>query len=478
MFRFNNCTHRSNNTVANTSSGTGIVNLGGQVQCSIMECLPVCVACVAVPSQMPTKFSPVPHPTVPEHVTAPDGTKGFQSFSIWLVAAAGVSMAWFAVAIKWQHRSRGHTRCGFGRTSPTVELPYGDILSGYQRPLLGHDDQTIRESESIELVESAGVMMSYEHSPAPIFVVGRNRRIIKWSPGMEIAAPMLVDPVGMCIPDLPFVNSGDGDRFDKIVRRIFEAPAEHAHDRTFILHLTVSCGHVLLEMRADHLVTQGEPIVVMTGRQLESDLACMMAQETTVAGSESKDDANIDYNDTDERSERFRSVSEEGSIKGDNSLIYNESLGSHVPFLPLVELPSSSGEDGCDTRVHREAMAPAEASDVSSLTMPTLSAYSKMAPAEASDVSSLTMPTLSAHSKVSIKSYSTMSSLTTNSGAREMYETLMREREINQTMSYAGDDEQDQQDSVDNQTPEQVSVGSRTPEQGNNTHSHIYAHST
>ena len=261
------------------------------------------------------------------------------------------------IAVEWWRR---HTRCG-QRTAIAggVELRVGEdgeTLPGYQ-PLLRQNEQ------SIELV-GCSVMASYERSLAPIFVVGRNgMRVVTWSPGMVIAAPTLVDPVGTLIVDLPFVNPRDGQRFDQNLRRIFEAPAEHDNTQTFMLHLRTRSGRALIETRADHLVTESEPIVVMTGRTVDSDLACIIARESVVAGSESNDDV---YDEV-----RLRSVSEVGSIKGGDACadggdeILGNAAGCQVP----------REDSDAESTVYSDVIG---ASIVSSLTMPSFGGCSEV----------------------------------------------------------------------------------------------------
>lgn len=319
----------------------------------------------------------------------------------------------------------------------------GEVLSGYRRPLLGQDDQG-KEPEPVEdagrlprdaagpdVFELVGcsAMSSYEHSPAPIFVVGRNSMcIIKWSPGMKIAAPTIVDPVGVPVTELPFVNPSDGDRFDRNLLRIFEAPSKHDNARTLVLYLRTTNGRVLLEMRADHLVTESEAIVVFTGRQVESSLACMMAQETIVAASESNAN-NGGASGADERSQ-------EGSIKSDDAdnanvtdasddadneagTIWRDIMGGNVFPEPRL------GKYDFHEAPFRVIFDDASASSISSLTMPTLSAPLKEN--SSSTISSLTMETSIDNAEVMHAAR-----LGANSRARE---TLMRESDRDQPTS-------------------------------------------
>ena len=189
---------------------------------------------------------------------------------------------------------------------------------------------------------------------------------------MESVAPLHVDPVGSLLVDLPFVNPNDGGRLLTKLEKIFAAPTEHDHAaKVFALYLTTLRGVVLLEMRADHLVSEAEPIIVLTGRMVDADLACMMAYEgSAMAPSEANGDSKDDNGETPDAGidQRFRSVSEVGSAKGDDDDIL-------LPTEEALTIFSSS-----------------ERSDsiISELTMPTLSAPSK-ASDDRSPISSLTM---------------------------------------------------------------------------------------
>ena len=83
-----------------------------------------------------------------------------------------------------------------------------------------------------------------------MFVVTReSMRIELWSPGMAIAVPTSRHPVGKLLSELPFVDDEDGYRLHRGLGRIFEAPGEHDHSRTFMLHLLAGHRRVLLEVR-------------------------------------------------------------------------------------------------------------------------------------------------------------------------------------------------------------------------------------
>ena len=135
-------------------------------------------------------------------------------------------------------------------------------------------------------------MESFKISPAPIFVIGRNSmRIVVWSPGMAMAAPMFVEPLDCLISGLPFVNESDGFRLHRSLEQIFEAPADRDNGRTFMLHLRARSERVvLLEMIADYFVTEDEPIIALTGREVDSELATLMASVSQAGSIKGGDD--------------------------------------------------------------------------------------------------------------------------------------------------------------------------------------------
>lgn len=335
------------NFAANSTDddGVGIVNYAGQVRCDATSCLPVCTECGdhPVPSSGPSQ-SPTPRPTVSLHptvsaqptprpkVTARAEAKG----GVWLMAgfALGCLALWTGVTAV-VCRCRGRRRCGVGLdacsadgATNAAEGPFDERLAGIDPgALLGRRATGgAPPLDSVELVGSS-VMKSYELSLAPVFVIGsRSMRITIWSPGMHAAAPILAEPVGMLLSDLPFVNSRDGYKLHRSLARIFDAPAEHDPAKTFMVFLLTKDGRVLLEMRTDHLVTECEPIIVVAGRQVNADLACMMACESTVAPSESNGGNSTGESTGDLAADgahtasgvgdQLRSVSDVGSVKG------------------------------------------------------------------------------------------------------------------------------------------------------------------
>ena len=349
VFRFNEA-----------DSTAGVVNLGGQIDCYSMECLSACTACVLVPSRMPSPPPSTPRPTV--EPTAARGSKTDVNNRTWLVF--GLVFGWCLLFVWWCRivRHRAGRACGFGLDPDggAAELPSnqqsllqldnattesGSIeLDASDLPSNQHLDNATTESGSIELIERSVMIKSYETSPAPVFVVGReSMQVSIWSPGMAIVVPTLMDPVGSLLSHLPFVSTRDGDRLNQFLRSIFEAPAEHDHARTCMVHLRANNNRpVLLEMVATHFhVRESEPIIVMVGRQIDSDLAVLLASETVPATSEANHDVNRDDVCWDGSVSHLLSASQAGSMKGDDDDLHSKAI-IHVPngnplVMPTVE---------------------------------------------------------------------------------------------------------------------------------------------
>ena len=110
---------------------------------------------------------------------------------------------------------------------------------------------------------------------------------------MTIAVPMLVDPVNSQVLDLPFVNANAGFQCCDIIRQAFHAAEEQSGNETrtehiVLLHLYTKSGPVLLEMIVNIVTSESERHAVLIGREVNSDLATLMANEgTAVSGASS-----------------------------------------------------------------------------------------------------------------------------------------------------------------------------------------------
>ena len=302
------------NFATNSTDGTGIVNLGGEVQCGTPGCLPVCTTCASTP--------PTPQPTAVEVLPSPPPSGGRKNPGIWSSLAFGLGLALALLMVGALRVSRRRGVCCFGRIfdGRTIDLHAEENPSS--QPFLCLDDATAWSStqpQSVELVSRSVVMKSYEFSPAAVFVIAhKTMRITLWSPGMAAAAPTLVHPLGWLLSDLPFVRESDGYLLQRALGRIFEAPDEHDETQMFALHLICQNREVLVEMVATHIVVaESDPIIVMSGREVNSDLAGLMSRKTVVAASETSADENKDgHSDGQSSVFKFRSVSQAGSSKG------------------------------------------------------------------------------------------------------------------------------------------------------------------
>ena len=91
---------------------------------------------------------------------------------------------------------------------------------------------------------------------------------------MQTIVPMQVDPEGLLLTDLPFVNANDGAELYEKAEKVFESPAEHDNTRPCMLHLRTQSGAaVLLEMTLNVFITTSESLIVMAGREVDSGLA-------------------------------------------------------------------------------------------------------------------------------------------------------------------------------------------------------------
>ena len=155
-----------------------------------------------------------------------------------------------------------------------------------------------------------------------------------WSPGMAAAAPMVVNPVGCRLSDLPFKDANDGSQLNRFLGQICDAPHEHDHTRTFMLHLAAQNRDVLFEMTATLIHAESGPVIVLTGRQVDANLAgLLMARKNVSVESSTNED-----NDPGELP-MLRSVSQSGSMDNDPG---------ELPTLRSVSQSSSIYGDGND----------------------------------------------------------------------------------------------------------------------------------
>ena len=288
-----------------TDDGVGVVNLGGQLFCDTHGCLSVCTACrdeTEEPSPSPAPVAMMPVPTVP--VTMPwargsmPPTRRAETRKSWpLIGTCAVVSTFLLLVVivgTWVHR-RTPTTC-FAREVYTAQPTQEDSRWGIQlnlnsdahqdllMPTFSRDDSAARGDGSVASSEvsrdDSGYSSAMISSPAPIFVVNRDMRVKEWSPGMKSAAPLPVDPVGCLLSELPFVNQRSGRILCTVIREMFDTPeqTDHRVPERIMLYLHTKSGRpVLFEMAAHVAGTGTTKVVIVAGRQVESDLGGLIA---------------------------------------------------------------------------------------------------------------------------------------------------------------------------------------------------------
>lgn len=104
---------------------------------------------------------------------------------------------------------------------------------------------------------------------------------------------MLFNPVGRHLSELPFVNELAGSQCRTIIHQAFEESEEQngedfTTERVVMIHLRTNSAHVLLEMIVSIVIEESERHAVLTGREVDSDLATLMENAgTAVSGASS-----------------------------------------------------------------------------------------------------------------------------------------------------------------------------------------------
>ena len=274
---------------ANDTDSSGIMVLGGWVGCIATGCFPACTACQESDDDAPPP--PPSSPTMQPVRHSPARRSAASATALYamtiLAAMLGVVVA-VAVGIR---RLRRHA---------TVAS-----LAAYQ-PIPPEPSQ----ATSVELEFVQIRLQSVMGSPAPIFVLNRDETILFWSPGMSIAAPMLLNPVGGRLADLPFVDPSAAATLHVVMRGLFDkdkdkdkdknaaAPDENDDDSfggtsfgntnktTVMLHLNTKHGPVLLEMVANFIGGESEPMIMLSGREVNPELASLIAGAGSVFGAD------------------------------------------------------------------------------------------------------------------------------------------------------------------------------------------------
>ena len=104
---------------------------------------------------------------------------------------------------------------------------------------------------------------------------------------MSRAAPLIHNPVNGLLSALPFVNLPSGIRLAKVIRRLFNEDSTEKAE-TVMLHLSTTKGPVLLEMMARVVDNEFKPVVLMTGCEVDSNLATLIASESVISDADNE----------------------------------------------------------------------------------------------------------------------------------------------------------------------------------------------
>lgn len=99
---------------------------------------------------------------------------------------------------------------------------------------------------------------------------------------MSSAAPMIEDPTDQLLTALPFMSPFSGILCHNVISHIVnehEAPDSAENAQVLMLHLHAKNGPVLLEMAPTVVGTGHERCVVLTGREVNADLAGLISME-------------------------------------------------------------------------------------------------------------------------------------------------------------------------------------------------------
>ena len=332
MIYLTNAVFHSNFDNGTDTGDTGVANSGGAVRCNLEQCLPVCTLCDAAPQEDDeTQPWEQPLPIDSNRGRTDSALFGSVLIAVVVVLSLFLCLAFCVVAVG---RRRRVGACGRACGRDAV-VGYAELVS------LAAPRNAAPEPSMAERSLPWSIVAS---SPAPVFVVDVRMRIGLWSPGMAIAAPLLFDPMGGLLSDLPFVSPRARARLNEAILRIFDRPDDDddggkGSNQTVLLHLQTKNGPVLLEMVASVLGAASDRIVVLTGREVDSGLAGLIACCCESTTTESADD--------DHTSSGF--------------LTCGEDAASKISSLTLDPPPRALIEAACDaipaTLVHEEAVS-------------------------------------------------------------------------------------------------------------------------
>jgi hypothetical protein len=144
---------------------------------------------------------------------------------------------------------------------------------------------------------------------------------------MSVSVPLITEPRNQLLAALPFVHARARKQCHNAIRRAFDDMTGDQKGVPVMLHLATLNGPTLMEMTASVVRDEAELLVILMGREVDSNLAGLLrncsndasaTESAVVASSESDHDTNTSGYGGEE--ECFRCVSEDdGSIKGDDA---------------------------------------------------------------------------------------------------------------------------------------------------------------
>jgi len=147
---------------------------------------------------------------------------------------------------------------------------------------------------------------------------------------MSSAAPIFDDPTNHVLSDFPFAHSRAGAQCYDAIRRAFNIPSDD-HAQSVLLHLRTLNGPILLEMEARILAGGSERCVVLTGRELNADLAGLI-------DASSSDGTLADVGGDNERAETTSTIISE--LTGDTQS--HDDDGNHHPTRAATLVPPAN----------------------------------------------------------------------------------------------------------------------------------------
>lgn len=413
-------TRLGSNVDANGSVvGAGVVAVGGSVRCQTetgYECLSVCTVCRDL--YQPKDFNDNPSSTQP----AAKASKGKGSMVI-IVAILSLCCAFGGcIFCKFMKRDAdsadeieqntsvrpllAHARDDITQTAERrpleqpgqynaasiemLDTSYDDgsrghgIVPSSKENAVSSDRSSSSDSEKPDMASTQFILRSVmASSPAAIFVVDREMQIKLWSPGMSRLVPLLVTPVGGLLADLPFVTARSGLRLSSVLQQMVKVPEAPQTVQTVMLHLASRNGPVLLEMEANLLGTDDESLVVLTGCEVESELAGFIACESVPSESDQANQTSLaDDSSTEAPSESARRLAHLHESAGATAVVASrvdkgqgaaKVVGRRRGIGIACYDEDGDGDDDASKDGH-------EASMVSSLTLPTIADRSESYP--------------------------------------------------------------------------------------------------